>query len=191
MTVKSIQQRLSHIGLEPEDLAVLAELRPLLETHATEVVEAFHRQLLLFPETRRMLMEANSKERFLEGRRRYVVSLAETALDDDYLARRQRLAIAHERAGLGPEWTIRLAVLYFSLLAPLVGREYARSDLEKFNRVITALVARIAVDVEIHIESYVERHEQGLAYLAEELAEQSHTLQRTLRLQGDELRETA
>jgi signal transduction histidine kinase len=48
----------------------------------------------------------------------------------------------------------------------------------------------MAMDVEIQMESYIERHEQGLAYLADELALQSRVLQRNLRLQGAELRET-
>jgi signal transduction histidine kinase len=190
MMKKSIQQRLSYIGLEPDELAILAELGPLLEEHANDVVEAFYRQLLLFPETRRLFMEASIKDQFIEGRRRYMISLAGTELSDEYLEERRRSAIVQERAGLGPEWTIRLAVLFFSLIVPIVGRDYARGDLEKLNRVITALVARMALDVEIQMESYIERHEQGLAYLADELALQSRVLQRNLRLQGAELRET-
>ena len=54
-----------------------------------------------------------------------MLSLADTELGDDYLDERERSAIAQERAGLGPEWTIRLAVLFFSLIAPIVGREFA------------------------------------------------------------------
>jgi signal transduction histidine kinase len=190
MMKKSIQQRLAYIGLEPEELAVLSELRPLLEAHADEVVESFYRQLLLFPETRRLFTDASVKDQFIAARRGYMISLADTELASDYLDERQRSAIAQERAGLGPEWTIRLAVLFFSLIVPIVGRDYARGDLEKLNRVITAIVARMALDVEIQMESYIERHEQGLAYLADELALQSRVLQRNLRLQGAELRET-
>src|SRR5262245_39307585 len=126
MTKKSIQQRLSYFGLEPEELGILAELRPLLEAHAGELADAFYRQLLLYPETRRMFMDAAFKDRFVEARRRYLLSIAETRLGDDYLEARQRIASAQERAGLGPEWTVRLAALYFRLLLPFVSREYAR-----------------------------------------------------------------
>jgi signal transduction histidine kinase len=190
MSEKSIQQRLSYFGLEPEELAILGELRPLLESHANEMVEAFYRKLLLYPETRRMFTDAAFKDRFLEGRRRYLMALSETELGDDYLADRRTVARAQERAGLGPEWTIRLAAIYFTLILPLLGREYAHGDLEKLNRMMTALVARVALDIEIQIETYVAQHEKGLAYLAEELAHQSRELQRNLRLQDAELRET-
>jgi hypothetical protein len=49
MAKKTIEERLGCLGLDRDDLALLAELRPLLEAHADEIVEAFHRQLLLFP----------------------------------------------------------------------------------------------------------------------------------------------
>jgi len=179
MAKKSLEERMSYLGLDPEELALLAELRPLLDAHVDDIVEAFHRQLLLFPETRRLFLEPAIKQRFAAGRRHYMLSLADIQLGDDYLRERERSSITQERAGLGPEWTIRLAVLYFSLLAPIVGREFAQ-DLEKATRMLSALAARIALDVEVAIESYIERHEQGLSYLADELARQSRILQRSL-----------
>jgi len=189
MAKKTIDERLSYLGLDPEDLALLGELRPVLEAHVDEIVEAFHRQLLLFPETRRLFLEPNIKQRFVAGRRHYMLSLADTQLGDDYLRERERSSVTQERAGLGPEWTIRLAVLYFTLLAPVVGREFSH-DFEKMTRIVTALASRMALDVEVAIESYIERHEKGLAYLADELARQSRILQRTLREQGVALQQT-
>ena len=189
MAKKTIEERLGYLGLDPEDLKLLAELRPVLEAHVDDIVEAFHRQLLLFPETRRLFLEPHAKERFVAGRRHYMLSLADTHFGDDYLRERERSAVIQERAGLGPEWTIRLAVLYFTLLAPVVGREFAH-DLEKTTRMVTALAARMALDVEVAVESYIERHEQGLAYLADELARQSRILQRSLREQGVALQQT-
>ena len=189
MAKKTIDERLSYLGLDPEDLALLAELRPVLEAHVDDIVEAFHRQLLLFPETRRLFLEPDIKQRFVAGRRHYMMSLAETHLGDDYLRERERSSITQERAGLGPEWTIRLAVLYFTLLAPIVAREFSH-DFEKMTRVFTALASRMALDVEVAIESYIERHEQGLSYLADELARQSRILQRSLREQGVALQQT-
>ena len=188
MAKKSIEERLTYLGLDPDDLDLLAELRPVLEANVDGIVDAFHRQLLLFPETRRLFLEPHAKERFFAGRRHYMMSLADTHLGDDYLRERERSAVTQERAGLGPEWTIRLAVLYFSLLAPIVGREF--HDLDKATRMLTALAARMALDVEVAVESYIERHEQGLSYLADELARQSRILQRSLREQGLALQQT-
>jgi signal transduction histidine kinase len=189
MPKKTIEERLGYLGLDTEELKLLSELRPVLEVHVDDIVDAFHRQLLLFPETRRLFLDPRIKERFVTGRRHYMMSLADIQFGEAYLRERERSSVTQERAGLGPEWTIRLAVLYFSLLAPVVGREFANEP-EKLARIVTALGARMALDVEVAIESYIERHEQGLAYLADELARQSRILQRSLREQGLALQQT-
>jgi signal transduction histidine kinase len=189
MAKKTIVERMSYLGLYPEDLELLAELRPVLDEHVDDIVEAFYRQLLLFPETRRVFLEPNMKELFAAGQRHYMLSLADPQLGDDYLRDRERSSIAQERVGLGPEWNIRLAVLYFTLLAPVVAREFSR-NFQKVTRIFTALASRMALDAEVEIESYIERHETGLSYLADELARQSRILQRTLREQGVALQQT-
>src|SRR5262245_56125050 len=100
MAKKTIEERLDYLGLDRDDLALLSELRPLLEARVDEIAEAFHRQLLLFPETRKLFIEPNVKQLFAAGRRRYLLSLSETQFGDDYLHERERSAITQERAGL-------------------------------------------------------------------------------------------
>src|SRR2546427_7648673 len=85
MAKKTIEERLAYLGLDPEDLKLLSELRPVLDAHVDDIVDAFHRQLLLFPETRRLFLEPHVKERFVAGRRHYMMSLADTQVGDDYL----------------------------------------------------------------------------------------------------------
>jgi signal transduction histidine kinase len=189
MTKKTIEERLGYLGLHPEDLKLLAELRPLLEVHVDGIVEALHRQLLLFPETRRPFRDPRVKEWFVANRRQYILSLANTQFGDDYARDRERAAVEQEQGGLGPEWTIRITELHFNLIAPIVAREFA-PDIDKSTRALIALSARIGLDAEMVLESYIERHEQGLSYLADELAQQSRILQRSLREQGVALQQT-
>ena len=90
MARKTLAERMSYLGLYPEDLELLAELRPVLDANVDDIVEAFHRQLLLFPETRRLFLEPNMKERFAAGQRHYMLSLADPQLGDDYVRERER-----------------------------------------------------------------------------------------------------
>src|SRR5262249_13376983 len=70
-----------------------------------------------------------------------------------------------------------------------VAREFAH-DVDKSAAALAALSGRIGLDAEMVLESYMERHEQGLSYLADELARQSRVLQRTLREQSLALQQT-
>ena len=189
MPKKTIEERLGYLGIHPEDLRLLAELRPMLEAHVDAVIEALHRQLLLFPETRRPFRDPKVKEGFIADRRHYILSLANTEFDDGYVRDRERAAFVQEQSGLGPEWTIRITVLHFALIAPFVAREFAH-DVDKATRVLSALSARIGLDAEMVLESYMELHDKGLTSLTDELARQSRILQRTLREQGVALQQT-
>jgi signal transduction histidine kinase len=189
MAKKTIEERLGYLGLIPDDLALLAELRPMLEANADDLVEAFHRQLLLFPKPAGSSSSPTSSSGSPPAGVTTCCHSRIRSSADDYLRERERSSVTQERAGLGPEWTIRLAVLYFTLLAPIVGREFSH-DFEKLTRILTALASRVALDVEVAVESYIERHEKGLSYLADELARQSRILQRTLREQGVALQQT-
>src|SRR5262245_48071395 len=99
MPKKTIEERLGYLGIHPEDLRLLAELRPALEAHVEGIIEALHRQLLLFPETRRGFRDPRVKEAFFEDRRRYILSFANTEFGDDYVRDRERAAVVQEQSG--------------------------------------------------------------------------------------------
>ncbi len=189
MDTKSVAERLGYLGLDAEALTLLAELTPVLEAHADEVANGFYRQLLTFPETRRLFLDPAMKDQFVARQRSYVISLSEAPFGDAYLQEWRSAAAMQARAGLGPEWTLRFAVVYFSLLAPLIGREFAR-DLDKATRAVTALAGRMAFDAEFALEAYIAQHEQGLTYFTRELSDQGQEFQRLLREQAVTLQQT-
>jgi signal transduction histidine kinase len=185
----NIEQRLAYLEMEPADLELLAELEPILTKHATAFVAAFYRQLLSFPETRRLLSDPDVKERLLAKQRGYLLSLARPALDERYVSERRRIGEVHEQIGLEPRWYLGAYSLYFSLLAQFVWDEF-RTDSEKAPRILVALQKLLTLDAQLAMETYIERHQRELEYLNEELALQGRELGREKRAQGAELRRT-
>ncbi len=189
MYERSIEERLAYLGLDDEAFSLLADLRPLLEDHAEDLAEQFYRHLLAFEETRVHFRDADTKERFLYGRSRYIVSLADSDFGPEYLEERRRSGQLQEASGLSPAWISRLSALHISLLAPLLASHF-EGDLAAAARTAKALAGRFALDVEIALEAYIERRSQGLAFMAEELARERRQLQEDLRAQTATLRET-
>jgi signal transduction histidine kinase len=189
MKQRPIEERLAYLGLDDEAFELLSELRPLLEEHADELAEQFYRHMLAFEETRVYFRDEETKERFLYGRSRYIVSLADSHFGPEYFEERRRSGQMQEAIGLSPAWISRLSALHVSLLAPVLTAHF-EGDLTKAARTVQALMGRFALDVEIALESFMERREQGLAFMAEELARERRRLQEDLREQGATLRET-
>ena len=104
----------------PEERALLAKLRPALEKQADDLVAAFYRHLLSFPETQRLLRDPEVTKRLLTKQRQYLLSLAGPEIDAAYIETRRRIGEMHARVGLEPRWYLGAYALYHSLLTPMI-----------------------------------------------------------------------
>ncbi len=182
-------QRISFLNLEPAELELLRELRPLLEKHADAFVAAFYRHLLSFQGTRQLLRDPAVKERLLVKQRGYLLSLSDPRFDDSYIAERRRIGEVHERIGLEPRWYLGAFSLYFSMLTPVICEDN-HSQPERGARTVTALQKLLMFDAQLAMEAYIERHERELRYLTHELEREGRRLGRDYATQGAELRRT-
>ena len=119
-----VDDRLSFLNFSQDDRDRLVALAPALERHADDLVAAFYRHLLAFPETRRLLRDPVVKDRLLSVQRRYLLSLADPALDSTYFEERRRIGETHDRIGLEPRWYLGAYALYLSQLIPVIGSEF-------------------------------------------------------------------
>jgi len=172
-----------------QEQELLAALRPLLEKRGDELVQAFYRHLLSFPETRKHLRDPEVTERLLGVQREYLQSLAGPEVDEAYVAQRRRIGEVHERAGIEPRWYLGAYALYVSLLTPLV-LEHVAGDPERAGRTCVALTRLLFFDAQVAMERYIDRREQDLEHLNQELAKSSRVLARDLEAKGVALRRT-
>jgi signal transduction histidine kinase len=183
----SRESLLAFYEITDEQLARLAVLAPVLEKNADELVAAFYRHLLSFPETRKLLRDPQTTERLLGLQRGYLLSLASPAIDDAYLLQRRHVGAVHERIGLAPTWYLGAYSLYLSLLSPLIGEAFS-ADGAKAQTILLTLGRRVRLDAALALETYVDRRERDLEYLNQQLAEASRKLARDLESTGVELR---
>ncbi len=183
----SRESLLAFYEITDEQLARLADLAPVLEKNAEELVAAFYRHLLSFPETRKLLRDPQTTERLLGLQRGYLLSLASPVIDDAYLAQRRYVGAVHERIGLAPTWYLGAYSLYMALLTPLIAEAFS-GDLAKAQAIQLTLSRRVRLDSALALETYVDRRERDLEYLNQQLAEASRKLARDLESTGVELR---
>jgi signal transduction histidine kinase len=190
MTISAdLELRLGYLDLGPSDLERLAALGPVLEKHATEMVDSFYQHLLSFPPTRQLLGDPAVRERLKEAQRDYLLSLADPTIDDDYIEQRRRIGETHERVGLEPRWYLGAYSLYFSLLTPLIDEAQLHNPIE-VSRTIVALQKRLSFDAQIAMEAYIDHQQRQLQYFTGELAKESRRLARNFEDQKVELQFT-
>ena len=184
------QLRLAFLEFDDEDVENLRRLRPVLEKHADSFVAAFYRHLLSFEETHRLLADADVKTRLLVVQREYLLSLADSPLDDAYFSNRRTIGTTHVRVGLEPRWYLGAYALYQRLLVPVVGEHY-RGNFALAERIVISLHKRLMLDAQLAMESYIELREERLAFLNRELAAASRELERRYEFEHERLRETS
>jgi signal transduction histidine kinase len=172
----------------PDQQALLAALRPALEKHAEALVADFYRHLLSFPPTRNRLRDPDVTKRLLGMQREYLLSLAGPTLDDEYVAQRRHIGEVHARLGIEPTWVLGAYSLYLSLLVPVAVE--AVTDGERVRQTLLALQRLLYLDASLSIDAYMERHEQDLEHLNQELAASGRRLARDLERSDSALRHT-
>jgi signal transduction histidine kinase len=184
-----LDERLAFLNFGDEDRQRLAALAPVLEQHADDLVDAFYRHLLAFPETRSLLRDPVVKQRLLAVQRSYLLGLASPSLDAEYLTERRRIGETHDRVGLEPRWYLGAYALYLSLLVPVICSAL-EPDSEEAQRTVAALQKILFLDAQIAMEAYIARHHRELEYLTEELASEGRRLARDYQDQSAALRTT-
>jgi len=184
-----IDVRLAYLELGKEELDLLVDLRPTLAARAAELVDAFYRHLMAFPDTAALLRDAATRERLLAQQRRYLLSLADEDVDDAYLEERRNIGRVHARIGLEPSWYLGAYGLYLTLLTPHVRAAFA-DDPARADRVLLALQRRLILDSQLAIEAYIERHERDLTDLNAKLRRAHAEVHELLEERGEELRAT-
>ena len=185
----SLRELLAFFRIEQTDLDALARLGPQVERHADSLVRSFYKHLERFPETRELLRDDAVRDRLFAAQRSYLLSLTEPTIDQAYFEQRSQIGRTHERVGLDTRWYLGAYALYFSLLVPLI-REALGHDQIAMDAAVVALKKRLDFDAEIAIRQYIDRREDQLQILNEELRAEGRSLVREVESTHDDLRKT-
>jgi signal transduction histidine kinase len=163
------ETRKGFLRLTTEEEVALTALQPIMAQHVEELVGAFYRHLLSFPDTRKFLTDELISTRLLEAQKRYLLSLVTGPYDRAYEEGRRRIGQVHARLGLTPEWYLGAYALYLSLLEPLVFEKF-RTQPAKYVAVRIALTKVMFLDIQLALEAYIEKSSEGQDFAVRQLA---------------------
>jgi len=179
MAVDDWETRKEFLRFTKEEEVALTALQPIMAQHVDELVGAFYRHLLSFPETRTFLTDELISTRLLEAQKRYLLSLVTGPYDQDYEEGRRRIGQVHARLGLTPEWYLGAYALYLSLLEPLIFERF-RTQPAKYVAIRIALTKIMFLDIQLALEAYIEKSSEGQDYAVKQLAGFTRELEKGL-----------
>lgn len=164
-----LDARRRYLRLQPEDIALLAELREPIARHADLLVDAFYDHLLGFEPVRHLLAEPEVVARLKGIQRAYLVSLTRGPHGKEYLLERQRIGRVHEILGLHPQWYLGAYGVYLDQLAPVVMKTFA-PDAKKACKAMGTLTKMMLLDAQIVLDAYFQTRQQKAVERTEQLA---------------------
>jgi two-component system NtrC family sensor kinase len=157
----------------------LQALRPWMEAHVHEVVEAFYAHLLRFQQPRWLLADPQRLERVKAAQTAYLLSLTEGTFDTAYVASRLAIGRVHEHVGVTPQWYLGAYSTFARILFPRVLEHYHDRPLSGI-AAIKALIAAMHLDMQLAVDAYLESSQATLQHQAISLEEEVNVQTRAL-----------
>ncbi len=129
--------------ITPDDLSLLAKLKPLLDQHTETLLEACHRHLINF------LADPETADRLRMLQRSYLEKLVSGESGP------HRINLLHEQIDLAPHFAMESYATILSQLIPLILVKFDASPSER-QSILSALIKMLFIDMASATEAYAE-----------------------------------
>lgn len=155
-----IYTQLEMISLTLRDLAILRLMRPILKENLTSLVENFYLNLQKEPSLQQIIQDNSTFECLKKTLSHHLGELFDGVIDEQFVAKRQRIASVHARIGLAPKWYM---CAFQDLLNGffIIVENTAYNTKERFE-ILKAILKILNVEQQIVLELYASDYEQTL-----------------------------
>jgi heam-based aerotactic trancducer len=165
-----IKRQINMIGLSLEDLAVLHSIQHHVQTHISEVVDAFYEPIIQESTLINIIKSNSSIERLKKTLTIHISEMMDGKINDQFIEKRNRIAYVHVKIGLPTKWYIAsFQQMQMSILQIL--QTYYK-DSEDFMKVVMAITKILNLEQQLVLEAYeqeIEKEREEAAQLKEKV----------------------
>lgn len=149
----NIRKQVELLGLTAEDLATLRSVFPIIEPHISDIVVKFYDNLSTHAHLIEIINKNSSIDRLRKSLNKHLhLTLKGVDLDDNYIKTLDRIAMAHVRIDLDPQWY--LATFHHIYENVMEVFEEATTSLQDWKTYSKALSKCLNLEQQIVITSY-------------------------------------
>ncbi|WP_280523679.1 putative bifunctional diguanylate cyclase/phosphodiesterase [Paenibacillus dendritiformis] len=101
---EKITAQMSMIELSEKDLEIVRSIRPLVLEHIDEIVDSFYDSVLRVDILKKLILEHSQIEKLRKTLKKHLIEMFSGRIDPEFIEKRMRIAIVHERIGLKTRW---------------------------------------------------------------------------------------
>lgn len=163
LTVKSDSQlaiQIKMIHLTEEDLKITSKLQPFITENIELITEAFYSNLVHEPSLIETINTYSSVEKLKKTLKQHIIEIFSGKIDEEYVAKRIRIAKVHVRIGLQTKWYMSALQELFDLVMSIID-EKIRLQEEGF-LAVRAVSKLFNLEQQIVLEAYQEEEERKI-----------------------------
>lgn len=164
LTGDDVRRRKAFLEIGPRTEACLRRIRPILQRHATEIVDRLYEFLLTHEHTRSLLRTPQTVRRLKSIQRAYLERLTAGRYDLEYFKDRLKAGHAHDRIGLSPQWYLGAYRKYRSIIFEVLARELGAGSKE-YAEATEALDRVMHLDMGLAMDAYSHAGKERLRLL--------------------------
>lgn len=152
-----LKESLLLLRLNEGELALIKEIRPLIEREADEIVRKFYAHITTVPGLKAIIDRFSSVERLRVTMKKYVLSLFPERIDEEFMAWRIKIGEVHKRIDLPPFYYLSAYQAFYDEIGPRIFQFY-RKKTEQALRVSLALSRILSFDQQVVMASYIQSY---------------------------------
>lgn len=161
-----VSKQIQMLNLTEEDLKYLKVFKPHVDNNIELVVDAFYQNLGMESSLTKIISDHSSVERLKLTLKKHISEMFEGIIDDEYFAKRIKIAQVHVHIGLKTKWYIGAFQSLFIVFIQLV-KENIEGDEQRF-KTIEAISKILNFEQQVVLEEYEAVLERMKGQLAEE-----------------------
>jgi len=185
-----IERRKSFLNFTEKDEEVLLAYKPIIAKHCDGIIKNFYDFLTPYPEVAATIGDAETMRRLTSSMNRYVLELFDGHYDLDYVSKRLRIGLVHQRIGVSTD--LYLAAVYqlqLNLHNTVAMYEMGNSDFMDMFSLRQAINKIIMFDVQFVLETYYSGLVNQVEAARKEVKEYANSLEKKVEERTRELEE--
>lgn len=153
----NLDEALQLLKMDAEQLALLKEIRPVLEQDAEEIINNFYAHLTMLPGLKGIIDSFSSVEKLKVTMKKYLFSLFPEKVDEKFIEWRITIGGVHKRINLPPFYYLSANQILCDEIIPRIFKYYRKKS-DQAVRVSLALQRFLNLDQQVVMASYIQSY---------------------------------
>lgn len=187
---QEIAKRKKLLGFTNKDAEALLAYKPIIAKHCSGIVNNFYDFMTSFSEVSSIIGDLETMRRLQSSMNRYVLDLFDGHYDKDYVSKRLRIGLVHQRIGVSTELYLSgIQQLQLNLHNTVALYEMGNSDFIDMFSLKQAISKILMFDIEFVLDAYYSGLVNQVETARNELKEYASSLEKAIEERTHELEE--